>query len=72
MREVVRVRKSKEKIMLSLKIRKFFNKESLNIEEEMYLLTKKCSCVACKAYTCQFQEECPKDKLAYLNYISRP
>lgn len=59
-------------IMLSFKIRCFLKNESLSVEDEMYLLTKKCTCVACKAYTQKFQTECPKEKLAYLKYISRP
>lgn len=58
--------------MLGMKIKCFLKNESLTTDDEMYLLTKKCTCVACKAYTLKFEQECPKDKLAYLNYITRP
>lgn len=58
--------------MLHLKLKYFFKSEILNQNEKIYLLTKKCTCVACESYSLAFRKGCSEDKLVYLNYISRP
>ena len=68
MQVVVPVRKSKEYNM-SIKIKKFFKSENLNINEELYLSAKTCTCNACVGFKASFIKECSKDKLKFLNSI---
>lgn len=67
MLERVRVRKNKELKMLTYKIKNFLKPESLDMNDQMYLITKRCSCNACVGFSEAFSKTCSKEKLDYLN-----